>query len=292
MARFTSVNFCGVFFATAVAAIAVAEEVPPSQSRQTHQEWMASLGYQRHSGGWRTAQEIEILDRNEKTNLAQKQWNKKLERLRKELATGDASAAAEELAEITDPHAVPALTAALASDPLRRVRLLYVESLFRIGTPAARAALVAAAVDHPDHETRIDATDRLAKLDPQAAANALAAPLAGPDNPRINRAAAALGRLGVATVVPQLVRVLETRHVVTVGDGPPEGSTTATFTPSGGAGLSMGSSRKQVAVPMKNEQVLQALVTLTGENFGWDLAAWRAWLARQRAPASIDLRRG
>jgi hypothetical protein len=42
---------------------------------------------------------------------------------------------------------------------------------------------------------------------------------------------------------------------------------------------------------MKNEQVLAALVTLTGANFGWDLAAWRAWLARQRAPASIDLRR-
>jgi hypothetical protein len=93
-------------------------------------------------------------------------------------------------------------------------------------------------------------------------------------------------------VVPQLVNVLETRHVVTVGDGPPEGSTTATFTPSGGAGLSMGSSRRQVAVPMKNEQVLEAIVALTGENFGWDITAWRVWLARQRTPASIDLRRG
>jgi hypothetical protein len=166
------------------------------------------------------------------------------------------------------------------------------ESLLRIGTPAAQAALVAAAVDHPDPETRIDATDRLAKLAPQAAANALAAALTGPDNARINRAAAALGRLGVVTVVPQLVNVLETRHAVTVGDGPPEGSTTATFTPGGGAGLSMGSSRRQVAVPMKNEQVLEALVALTRENFGWDLTAWRGWLARRRAPASIDLRRG
>jgi hypothetical protein len=54
----------------------------------------------------------------------------------------------------------------------------------------------------------------------------------------------------------------------------------------------MGSSRKQVAVPMKNQQVLEALIELTGQNFGWDLAAWRVWLARQRAPASIDLRRG
>ena len=285
MIRLITVNVFAAFFAIA----AVADDAPTSQSRESHQEWMAKLGYQRHSGGWRTAQEIEIIERNEKTGLAQKQWNKKLERLRQDLASGDA---AEELAEITDPHAVPALTAALASDPLRRVRLLYMDSLLRIGTPAAQAALVAAAIDHPDPETRIDATDRLAKLAPQAAAHALAAALAGPDNARINRAAAALGRLGVATVVPQLVNVLETRHVVTVGDGPPEGSTTATFTPSGGAGLSMGSSRRQMAVPMKNEQVLEAIVALTGENFGWDLTAWRAWLARQRAPASIDLRRG
>ena len=36
-----------------------------------------------------------------------------------------------------------------------------------------------------------------------------------------------------------LIEVLETEHVVTVGGGPPEGSTTATFTPSSG-GLSMG----------------------------------------------------
>lgn len=275
-----------------VAVGAAAEEPPPSQGRQSHQEWMARLGYQRHSGGWRTAQEIEIIDRNEQTNLAEKQWTKKVERLRQELATGNAADAAEQLGEISDPHAVPALTAALASEPLRRVRLLYMESLLRIGTPAAQATLVSAAVDHPDPETRIDAVDRLAKLAPSAAANALAAGLGGTDNARINRVAAALSRLGEKRVVPQLINVLETRHVVTVGDGPPEGSTTATFTPSGGAGLSMGSSRKQVAVPMKNQQVLEALIELTGQNFGWDLAAWRAWLARQRAPASIDLRRG
>jgi hypothetical protein len=38
--------------------------------------------------------------------------------------------------------------------------------------------------------------------------------------------------------------------------------------------------------------VLEALGALTRENFGWDLTAGRGWLARRRAPASIDLRRG
>lgn len=275
---------------TVVAVVAAADDLP-APGRQSHKDWMAQLGYLRHDGAWRTAQEIEIIERNERVTLAEKQWNKKLDRLREELAAGS-DRAAEELREISDGHAVPALTAALAGDRDRRVRLLYMDSLVRIGTPAAQGALIAAAIDHPDPETRIDAAERLAKVAPLPAANAIAAALAGTDNARINRAAAALERLGVPAVVPNLVAVLETRHVVTVGEGPPEGSTSATFTPDGGGGLTMGSSRRQVAAPFKNQQVLEALATLTGQNFGWDVAAWRAWLARQRAPASIDLRRG
>lgn len=290
-------NVSHAMLATVVAALvasAFAADAPsPGKTKETHQEWMASLGYRRHSGAWRTQQEIEIIERNDRTNLAQKEWNKKIERLRRNLATGDdgSGEAAEAIAEIADPHAVPALATALANEPNRRVRLLYLNALARIRDPAARAALVAVALDHADPETRIDATERLAEIAPQAAATAISAVLAGPDNARINRAAAVLGRLGVPTVVPELIAVLETRHVVTVGDGPPEGSTTATFTPEGG-GLSLGSSRRQVAAPFKNEQVLEALVTLSGKNFGWDIVAWRAWLARQRAPAKFDLRRG
>jgi hypothetical protein len=276
---------------TALVAAVTAADEPPAPDRQSHKEWMAQLGYLRHDGAWRTAQEIEIVERNERVTLAEKQWNKKIERLREELAAGSGRAA-EELREISDGHAVPALTAALADDRDRRVRLLYMESLVRIGTPAAQGTLISAAIDHPDPETRIDAAERLAKVAPLAAANAIAAALTGTDNARINRAAAALERLGVPAVVPNLITVLETRHVVTVGDGPPEGSTSATFTPDGGGGLTMGSSRRQVAAPFRNQQVLEALVKLTGQNFGWDAAAWRAWLARQRAPASIDLRRG
>ncbi|MFM8635925.1 MAG: HEAT repeat domain-containing protein [Planctomycetia bacterium] len=278
--------------ATAPGVAGAAADDPEPRKRESHQEWMAALGYQRHGGSWRTAQEIAIIERNARTNVAQKEWNKKIERLRRDVAGGnDSDRAAEELQEIADPHAVPAITAALAAEPNRRVRLLYLNALTRIRDPSARMALVAAAVDHPNPETRIDAAEKLAELAPREAANAISAALAGPDNGRINRAAAALERIGVPTVVPALIASLETRHVVTVGDGPPEGSTTATFTPEGG-GLSLGSSRKQVAVPFKNEQVLEALVSLSGKNFGWDVAAWRAWLARQRAPATIDLRRG
>ena len=281
-----------VCFLIGLRASVTAEEVPASSGRETHQEWMAKMGYQRHSGGWRTIQEIEIIERNKKKNLAEKQWIKQLERFRIDLSKNDSAEVRRRITEISDPYAVPALASALVNEPNRRVRLLYIDALSRIESPEARTTLVFAAIDHPDQETRIDAIDRLIESDPQSVAPFLTAALSGQDNARINRAAASLGRLGVTTVVPQLINVLETQHMTTVGNGTPEGSTTATFTPNGNAGLSMGSNRRQINVPMRNRDVLEALVLLTGENFGWDLLAWRAWLARQRAPMTLDLRRG
>lgn len=72
---------------------------------------------------------------------------------------------------------------------------------------------------------------------------------------RINRAAEVLGRLGVSSAVDSLVKVLITVHTAVVSDGNSEGSTNATFTPSGG-GLSMGGGAKRIKVESKNEAVL------------------------------------
>jgi hypothetical protein len=290
-----------VFFSLAVVACptgvarAGEDKAPPSSQREV----MAERGYLRYRGAWRTTQEIELIERAERTNLARKEWGVKLERLRKQLegstptiaSPGGAGDAAERIREIADPHAVPALVAALAEEQAFRVRMLYVEALAHIHSGEARAALVLAALDHPDPETRIAATERLAADVPEAAVPPLVAALASPDNPRVNRAAEALGRLGVASAVPPLIAALETQHMTTVGSGPGEGATSATFTPQGG-GLSMGGGRKRVKAMLKNDGVLAALVTLTGVNFEWDAPAWRAWLANQKVPPDFDPRRG
>lgn len=267
--------------------------------RKSQQELMGERGYVRYRGAWRTVQEIELIERAERTNLARKQWVAKLERLRKQLdgrsSTGGAPVgagnAAEAIREIADPHAVPALAAALGEEPVFRVRALYVEALSRIAGGEARMALVATAIDHPDEETRIAATERLAAAAAETAVPPLVAALASPDNARVNRAAAALGRLGVASAVAPLIAALETQHMTTVGDGPGEGATSATFTPQG-SGLSMGGGPKRVKVTVKNDRVLEALVSLTGVNFEWDARAWRAWLANKKVPPEFDSRRG
>jgi hypothetical protein len=259
----------------------------------THEERMAEMGLIRHSGAWRTAQEIELIERGAKAGVAQRDWTARLERVRRQLERSDtADRATEEIREIADPFAVPALAAALAVEPVPRVRALYVEALSHVRSPDAYAALMAVALDHPDRETRHAAVDRLVVIGPHAALPRLAAALGSSDNLQVNRAAQALGWLGVPSAVAALIAALETEHMMVRGEGPPAGSTSATFTPTGG-GLAMGGGPKPTKVRVRNPQVLEALVTLTGTNFEWDQAAWRAWLAnRESPPPGYDPRRG
>ena len=269
------------------AAADTSAERPPSP-----QELMTARGLVRYRGMWRTVQEIELIERSDRVNLAQKEWNIRLERLRKRLDDPrQAEAAVEEIREIADPFAVPALAAALGKERMPRVRADYVEALSHIRGAEAMTALVSVAVDHADPETRILAVERLVDIGPEIAAQAIAGALGGADNARINRAAEALGRLGSASAVGPLIGALETEHMLVAGGGAPEGSTTATFTPSGG-GLSMGGGPKRQKTRVQNQRVLEALVKITGENFDWNTAAWRAWQANRQLPPDFDPRRG
>ena len=282
----------GVVIGDEPASVAGAAANTSAEQRLSPQELMTARGFVRYRGMWRTVQEIELIERSDRVNLAQKEWTIRLERLRKRLDDPrQAEAAVEEIREIADPFAVPALAAALGKERMPRVRADYVEALSHIRGPEAMTTLVSVAVDHADPETRILAAERLVDIGPEMAAQAIAGALGGADNARINRAAEALGRLGSASAVGPLIGALETEHMVVVGGGAPEGSTTATFTPSGG-GLSMGGGPKRQKTRVQNQRVLEALVKITGENFDWNTAAWRAWQANRQLPPDFDPRRG
>jgi hypothetical protein len=255
-------------------------------------ERMAAQGFIRYRSAWRTAQEIELIERDEAAKVAAKQWTGQLERLRRSLDKPSATGrAADEIRGISDPLALAALAAAVQTEPVFQVRTWYLEAMSRIRTPDAAMALVAVALDHPDPETRITATERLVLIGPHQAVPVFVSALGSADNAQVNRAAEALGQLGVPSAIGPLITALETNHLV-VTSGAPAGSTSATFTPAGG-GLAMGGGPKPKLVPVRNDRVLEALVTLTGVNFEWNAAAWRAWLVNERAlPADFDPRRG
>ncbi len=282
-----------VCWVIAVAAILLGTSVSgraDDAPAETPADRMATMGFIRYRGAWRTAQEIELIERDEAAHLASRQWFGRLERLRRSLDKASATQAAEEIREISDPFAVAALASGLTTEPVFQVRSWYLESLARIRTPDALMVLVATALDHADRETRIAATEQLVRVGSHQAVPILASALASADNAQVNRAAEALGRLGDSSAIVPLIAALETNHVV-MTSGAAEGSTSATFTPAGG-GLSMGGGRKKKIVRVRNDRVLEALVALTGANFEWNAAAWQAWLINERAlPADFDPRR-
>jgi hypothetical protein len=56
--------------------------------------------------------------------------------------------------------------------------------------------------------------------------------------------------------------------------------------------MSVGGGSKEVHLWIENQEVLRALVALTGENFEFDQRAWKSWYASQRKPVTLDVRRG
>ena len=261
-----------------------------ADSTSTHAQRMETLGYHRYRGSWRTQQEIDLDKQAEAVTKSRVVARQRLQRLRRELdKPEDGKNIADEIRQTNDPFAVMALIAAINTDPVPRVRLLYVEALGNIVSTDAIGALLSLVLNHADSEVRWSAIEQLNDKDSMQVVPALVAALQGPDNQRINRAAVALKTLGDESAVQPLINVLITQSVVSSSTAS-GGKTSVTFSPTGG-GLALGSNQKQKIISSQNTQVLEALTTLTGVNYGWDQTRWQLWFLNQGVSSTIDIRR-
>lgn len=261
-----------------------------ADSTSTHAQRMETLGYHRYRGSWRTQQEIDLDKQAEAVTKSRVVARQRLQRLRRELDKPDAGKnIADEIRQTNDPFAVMALIAAINTDPVPRVRLLYVEALGNIVSTDAIGALLSLVLNHADSEVRWSAIEQLNDKDSMQVVPALVAALQGPDNQRINRAAVALKTLGDESAVQPLINVLITQSVVSSSTAS-GGKTSVTFSPTGG-GLALGSNQKQKIISSQNTQVLEALTTLTGVNYGWDQTRWQLWFLNQGVSSTVDIRR-
>ena len=261
-----------------------------ADSTSTHAQRMETLGYHRYRGSWRTQQEIDLDKQAEAVTKSRVVARQRLQRLRRELDKPEAGKnIAGEIRQTNDPFAVMALIAAINTDPVPRVRLLYVEALGNIVSTDAIGALLSLVLNHADSEVRWSAIEQLNDKDSMQVVPALVAALQGPDNQRINRAAVALKTLGDESAVQPLINVLITQSVVS-SSAALGGKTSVTFSPTGG-GLALGSNQKQKIISSQNTQVLEALTTLTGVNYGWDQTRWQLWFLNQGVSSTIDIRR-
>ena len=260
---------------------------------KTQEEVMIERGYRRYKGRWRTPQEIELMESRRKTELAEKEWAQKLKRWRSWLENERAAVGRKSILAIKDPHAVAALARNLQNDRSPHARILYIEALANIGTPPAARVLAACSIEDPFEEVRLTCLDYLEKRKYPEVVAYYVGKLRSKDNRVVNRAALGLGHMKDPSAVGPLIAALVTVHKYKIVKGNP-GAMSARFptgnTP-GGTGLSMNDGPKIISVPHKNQQVLDALTALTGQNFDFDERAWAYWYAAQKKRVKLDARR-
>lgn len=248
-----------------------------------------SRGYVRHGGRWRMPQDVQLIEEREDLERRQKQWLQQLRQWRGMLATPQAAQAYERIRAVDDPMAVWGLRELLQTEYSRQVKLLYVQVLGRIACSASVKALVEISLQDPDEEVFYASLAELVRLQSPQAPGLYVEDLGHRSNVRLNRAAHALGRLGNPSYMAPLVDALITTHYVIL---PPkfkarQASFIRAEMPDGsipwdGTAYTSQDSPIVLARTFRNEEVLQALIQLSGGvNLGFHPQAWRSWMANQ-----------
>ncbi len=258
----------------------------------TQEDLMKSRGFLRYRGRWLLPQEVEVLQNKERVEKAEKEWAQKLDRWHNNLGTDRDSVARDAIHALADPAAAKPLAQLLKRDAPDKVRLLYVDALARIGTPEALQALAVCSLNDGSEEVRLSCVDLLGKTKSHEVVGYYVGQLKSKDNRIVNRAAVGLARMGDRSAVLPLIEALWTTHKfkIVTGTGSSNGIST-TFNSSGGGGLSMGGGPKIVKQDLQNQNVLDALVMLTGANYGFDMRTWKSWFAAQKQRGTVDARR-
>lgn len=268
----------------------------------TQEDIMESRGFVKYRGRWRLPQEIKLIEQRRKQELAEKEWFRKIKLWRSWIVNGNTQAqqAVQRIRTVDDPLAIPALKQKLEEEPFPEIRLLYVHALSRIDTIEANELLANRFLSDEHREVRLTCLDYMVD-DPQPEILAmLIQNLRSKDNGVINQAAYGLKELGDESAVAPLIDALVTEHKFKQTIGNPGGGMSFTFGgASGGSGgsgfngtgMSAGGKTQIIAVHKANPLVLEALVELTGQNFNYNMPAWKAWFAGQKAPESLNARR-
>jgi hypothetical protein len=268
----------------------------------TTEENMESRGYVRYKGSWRLPQEVQLAERDDALELAQKDWRRKLKIWIDQLDRRKAEEALANIRAIRDPAAAPALAEILgeANNP-RALRLLCLDILQMLPPGMATRTLIQLSMDDPDGTVRDRCLEELRRGGGLAAIPVYLKALQNKkSNSIVNRAALCLERVAEPDVTPALIDALITEHTVTVGQNT-GGGTPINFNAGGGGsgnngglgGMSMGGKPKVIKQKFKNPAVHSALTSLNpGANFLYDQEAWRDWYSQNKTSTLVDLRRG
>ena len=263
---------------------------------KTQEEVMLERGFRWYKGRWRLPQEIELMDKKNRLEVAEREWFGKIKMWRGWLGTSKGAQAEKNLRGIDDPYAVRALAAGLENEKNQPLRALYIEILAKIGSPAAIEALATCSMEDPVEEVRLTCLDFLKKEKRPAVVAYYVAKLKNKDNRLVRRAAVGLSHMNDPTAVRPLIDALVTTHkykIIKGSGNPNQQSYSFGGSSSGGVpGFSFGGGgAKIIKRQIANREVLEALVSLTGENLQYNVAAWKTWYTSRRGHSAVDARR-
>lgn len=278
-------------------------------------EYMTERGYVKHKGRWITQPELDLLQKTAAELEREQAWYPNI-RLWTTWVTGKFADRQQKglaaLQEIRDDDAAPAVVRLMGQHAARDVRLLAVQILSQGSGPKSAMALANLTIADPD-ETVSDAA--LAGIPEQhylSTQDLFIQKLRSPSNPEVNRAGAALRRVGNVDAVPQLIQALITTHRYRVrvrGTGAPAYSFGADGSFAGPVGLppgieaglrtgqfpngvillnspdpaqDAGTRIVTVRQEQQNPEVLATLRAMTGGDFGYDERTWQLWWSAQK----------
>ncbi len=276
------------------------------------EEAMAAQGYFRHEGRWVTQQQLDLIEKTAEQRAAEQEWYPQVRLWVTwiEAVPNKQGEALRNFGQIQDPAAVPALVSNMADHESSAVRVLFVNVLRQIGGTAAVEPLVAQLLLDVEPAIRLAALESLTPDQYELALDYLVPELRNRDNAVVQRVATALRMIGDERTVPFLIDSLITPHSFQVMI-PAGTSQTFTSGPNGQTGMlapgstpgltpgldlalrsgqlpygaiilppaGMGQRMRTVTVSTEvlNGEVLAALESITGEDFGYNEVDWRAW---------------
>ena len=183
-------------------------------------------------------------------------------------------------------------------DPNLAAKMIYIEVLAKMNSRDARGPLAICAIDDEVEEIRLSALDELEKQKDSAVVAYFVKRMRDKktSNAIINRAGVALGKMKDPSCILDLIQYLVTGHDEVIqppgGGGPGAMTTTFNKNGGGGGGLGMNAKPKIIHHILQNQGVFDALVSITGQNFGYDMRAWKTWYSTQQVKAQgVDARR-
>jgi len=271
----------------------------------TREEEQKRKGMVLYKGKWVLPQEVDLLNRRDEIDQAERDWFKKLRQWREmadSINEDKAKAGKSQIAAIRDPRAIKALAKFYEIERKLDLRLLFIDALGSIDRLESLSSLVKYSLTDKNEDIRLACWEKLSKYRGEnrlKLTNLYVAALKSKENDELQRAAIGIRYVPHPGAIGPLIDSLITEHTYVIApkgaSGP--GSVTSSFDKSGrggngmGGGLSVNSQPKRVKKKIMNQEVLGTLVQLSGVDHGFDDKAWKRWYAAQRKDESLDARR-